>query len=163
MHFWSFLNLPVFQKLIAAAAGTWFFKFGIKNKRSLGFGSFYSSINKENIHKKHKSASEIIFLSRFLSNVTFSTCDFNIFPLLWSERSGSKFKFFQLFKDFYVNTRPACNILGKKCISILGFGNKPSCACSIWLRSKPGLRMFYLVAQQPPCACSICLRSHFKA
>ena len=115
------------------------------------------------IKKYPQKTGKFVFLSRFCQNVSFSTCDFNIFHLLWSERSGSKFKFFQLFKDFYVNTRPACSILGKKCISILGFGNKPSCACSIWLRSKPGLRRFYLVAQQPPCACSICLRSHFKA
>ena len=99
------------------------------------------------------------FYQGFVKNVSFSTCDFNIFHLLWSERSGFKFKFFQLFKDFKVNTQPACSILGKKCISILGFGNKPSCACSIWLRS----HLKALVVQQPPCACSICLRSHPKA
>ena len=120
-------------------------------------------LNSRSLHPPPQKTSKFVFLSRFCQNVSFSTCDFNIFPLLWSERSGSKFKFFQLFKDFYVNTRPACNILGKKCISILGFGDKPACACSIWLRSKPGLRMTHLVPQQPPCAGSICLRSHFKA
>ena len=111
------------------------------------------------IKKYPQKTGKFVFLSRFCQNVSFSTCDFNIFHLLWSKWSGFKFKFFQLFKDFYINTRPACSILGKKCISILGFGNKPSCACSIWLRS----HFKALVAQQPPCACSIFQCSHPKA
>ena len=88
------------------------------------------------IKKNPQKTGKFVFLSRFSQNVSFSNCNFNIFPLLWCKRSGSKFKFFQLFKDFYVNTRPACNIIGKKCISILGSWGQAI------------LRMFYLVAQQ---------------
>ena len=87
------------------------------------------------IKKYPQKTGKFVFLSRFSQNVSFSTCDFNISPLLWSERSGSKFKFFQIFKDFYVKTRPACSILGKKYISTLGF----------WEQAI--LRIFHLVAQ----------------
>ena len=37
---------------MAAAAGTFFFKFGIKNKKNSGLGGNYSLINKKNIPKK---------------------------------------------------------------------------------------------------------------
>ena len=50
-------------------------------------------------------------------------------------------------------------ILGKKCISILGFGNKPSCACSICLRVRNTMDNHYIKNDNG----AIPLRSHFKA
>jgi len=128
----EFSKFASISKTNSSSRNLVFLIFCIKNKKILGFGGNYSFINKKKFPQKN---GEIIFISRFCQNVSFSTCDFNIFPLLWSERSGPKFKFFQLFKDFYVNTRPACSILGKKMHFNFGF----------WEQAI--LCMFYLLAR----------------